>query len=414
VCRGSRQNAKSAGFDDGCSISIHLPFSPFSRSHSLDQPSTSESGPIDAPKAVSDVRVEPLPLPPGFVWDDCDVTSEGVLDEVHDLLVHHYVEDDDNMFRFAYSRPFLRWALMAPGYRTSWMCGVRAASDADGKKGKLLAFISAIPLGVRVTDIEVNMVEINFLCVHKKLRSKRLAPVLIKEITRRVNLCGIWQAVYTAGVLLPKPMAKCTYWHRPLDIQKLIKVKFSQPNPRRTMARAIKLYQVPSAPTVEGLREMKPEDVDVVTSMLREYLVRFKLAPRLTEEDVRHWLVHQEGVVSSYVVEDPQTKELTDFLSFYTLPSTVIGNPEYSEMKAAYMFYMVPGKHSVEELTRQLLILAKRSGHDVVNALDLLDNTTEMFEKLKFGQGDGTLHYYLYNWRVGHELMPKEVGLIML
>jgi hypothetical protein len=32
------------------------------------------------------------------------------------------------------------------------------------------------------------MVEINFLCVHKRLRSKRLAPVLIKEITRRVNL----------------------------------------------------------------------------------------------------------------------------------------------------------------------------------------------------------------------------------
>ena len=37
------------------------------------------------------------------------------------------------------------------------------------------------------------MVEINFLCVHKKLRTKRLAPVLIKEITRRVNLEGVWQ-----------------------------------------------------------------------------------------------------------------------------------------------------------------------------------------------------------------------------
>lgn len=36
-------------------------------------------------------------------------------------------------------------------------------------------------------------VEINFLCVHKKLRAKRLAPVLIKEVTRRVNLMGIWQ-----------------------------------------------------------------------------------------------------------------------------------------------------------------------------------------------------------------------------
>jgi hypothetical protein len=53
------------------------------------------------------------------------------------------------------------------------------------------------------------MVEINFLCVHKKLRSKRLAPVLIKEITRRVNLNGIFQAVYTAGVILPSLVSKC-------------------------------------------------------------------------------------------------------------------------------------------------------------------------------------------------------------
>ena len=56
---------------------------------------------------------------------------------------------------------------------------------------------------------EKAMVEINFLCVHKKLRSKRLAPVLIREITRRVNCKGIFQAVYTAGVVLPKPVGTC-------------------------------------------------------------------------------------------------------------------------------------------------------------------------------------------------------------
>ncbi len=55
------------------------------------------------------------------------------------------------------------------------------------------------------------MVEINFLCVHKKLRSKRVAPVLIREITRRVNLEDIFQAVYTAGVVLPKPVSTCRY-----------------------------------------------------------------------------------------------------------------------------------------------------------------------------------------------------------
>jgi glycylpeptide N-tetradecanoyltransferase len=60
------------------------------------------------------------------------------------------------------------------------------------------------------------MVEINFLCVHKGLREHRLAPILIKEITRRVNLTNVWQAVYTAGVLLPRPIAKCRYFSHSL------------------------------------------------------------------------------------------------------------------------------------------------------------------------------------------------------
>lgn len=51
----------------------------------------------------------------------------------------------------------------------------------------------------------------NYLCVHKKIRSKRLAPVLIKELTRRVNRHDGWQAVYTAGTCIPTPITKATY-----------------------------------------------------------------------------------------------------------------------------------------------------------------------------------------------------------
>lgn len=43
------------------------------------------------------------------------------------------------------------------------------------------------------------------------LRSKRVAPVLIREITRRVNQQKIFQAVYTAGVVLPKPVGVCRW-----------------------------------------------------------------------------------------------------------------------------------------------------------------------------------------------------------
>lgn len=60
----------------------------------------------------------------------------------------------------------------------------------------MVGFITGIPVHVHVGDAKMKMAEINFLCVHKKLRSNRLAPVLIKEVTRRVHLRNIWQAVY--------------------------------------------------------------------------------------------------------------------------------------------------------------------------------------------------------------------------
>ena len=75
-----------------------------------------------------------------------------------------------------------------------------------------------------VEDAQMKMAEVNFLCVHKKMRSHRLAPVLIKEVTRRVNLRNIWQAVYTAGVLIPTPISKAQYFHRSLNPKKLIEI----------------------------------------------------------------------------------------------------------------------------------------------------------------------------------------------
>lgn len=106
---------------------------------------------------------------------------------MYDLLTQNYVEDDDNMFRFDYSIKFLQWALTPPGYKKDWLFGVRG-----GKKNKLFGFISGIPVHMTVNGKKILMAEINFLCVHKQLRTKKLAPTLIREVTRRVNRCNIW------------------------------------------------------------------------------------------------------------------------------------------------------------------------------------------------------------------------------
>ena len=143
--------------------------------------------PIDVDKTVAEVKDQAFNLPAGFVWSDVDISDNAQAHEVYELLTQNYVEDDDNMFRFDYSVPFLQWALTPPGYYKEWLFGVRG-----GKKNKLFGFISGIPVHLNVRGKKVLMAEINFLCVHKSLRTKRLAPVLIKEVTRRVNLHNIW------------------------------------------------------------------------------------------------------------------------------------------------------------------------------------------------------------------------------
>lgn len=313
------------------------------------------------------------------------------------------------MFRFDYSREFLRWALLPPGYLPQLHVGVRAA-----KSRKLVAFITGVPANISVHGQAVPMVEINFLCIHKKLRSKRLAPVLIKEITRRVNLTGVWQAVYTAGVKLPTPMAMNRYYHRSLNPKKLIDVGFSRLPRNMSMARTILRFRVAAEPKTPGVRAMEPRDCEAAHALLVDYFRRrdFKLHQNFSLDEFAHMLLPRKGVVSSYVVEDPESGKITDFFSFYSLPSSIIGNPDHQTLFAAYNYYTVAAKTPLKDLMGDALILAKSEGFDVFNALDLMDNST-FLEELRFGRGDGELHYYVYNWRPS-PCKPEEVALVLL
>lgn len=95
----------------------------------------------------------------------------------------HYVEDSEGIFRFEYSVELIRWVLCGPDHIKDWHVGLR-----NSKSKKLLGFISGTPCKLNINKNVVKMAEINFLCVNRKLRTKRMAPVLIKEVTRRVNL----------------------------------------------------------------------------------------------------------------------------------------------------------------------------------------------------------------------------------
>jgi len=217
------------------------------------------------------------------------------------------------------------------------------------------------------------------------------------------------------------------------------------------------MNKLPSTPQladpIHGLREMEEDDVAAVAGLFGRYMLGFEMAPIMTMEEVRHqflsgrgeghkekqdWGTRREGQVTwSYVVENPETHEITDFFSFYSLPSTVINQNKHKLLEAAYLFYYATDvafqkssendgrlKKRLEMLVGDALIIASHANFDVFNALTLMDNA-QFLKDLKFGPGDGFLNFYLYNWRTApiagvdlkaKAVMPtgKGVGVVML
>jgi glycylpeptide N-tetradecanoyltransferase len=122
--------------------------------------------------------------------------------------------------------------------------------------------------------------------------------------------------------------------------------------------------------------------------------------------------------------QDPETHKITDCISFYSLPSTVIGHAKYPTLHAAYTFYYAtdkafpPADASAESsssattdivrtrdqrdaiaerlklLVEDLLSVAKKADFDVMNSLTTLDSNM-FLQHHKFGMGNGFLSAWL-------------------
>ncbi|XP_023254346.1 glycylpeptide N-tetradecanoyltransferase 2-like [Seriola lalandi dorsalis] len=349
-------------------------------------------------------RKEPYSLPEGFSWDSLDLSSCTVLKELCTLLNENYMEDDDNTIRFNFTVEYLQWALQPPNWLAQWHCAVRV----DTNK-KLVGFIAAVPADVRVYETQKRMVQVKFLCVHKKLRLKRMTPVLIRELTRRVNQQGLRQAVYTAGIVLPTPLSSCRFWHRPLNPRKLMEVSYPGLRQNMNLQRAVKFNRLPEVTMTKGLRPMTKKDVVGIHSLLQTNSSKFHLSPVLTLQEVEHWLLPREKVIDTYVVEGDDGT-LTDVVSFYSVSCKVLNHPVHTDLRAAHLLYIAASATDLAELMEDTVVLAKSKASDIFFALDVMDNK-DFLEKLKFSNSDKSLHYYLYNWACPN-MSPDKVGLV--
>jgi glycylpeptide N-tetradecanoyltransferase len=119
--------------------------------------------------------------------------------------------------------------------------------------------------------------------------------------------------------VIPTPISTCRYYHRTLNVPKLVDAKFTYVPRGMTIARMVRQFKVPSTPALSraGLREMEERDVPAVAELYRRYMEHFDMIPLLKEDDDLHQFLSGRGkgeresstgrrrgqVVWTYVVE---------------------------------------------------------------------------------------------------------------
>lgn len=347
-------------------------------------------GPIDEKFTIDTNQAN---LPKNYTWSSYDITNKTHLSKITRFLKRNYVADDK--FSLYYSEDFLLWALTPPNYIADLFIGV------ETDKGIPVGFIAGIPTKNRINYNVIDCIEVNFLCVHKKLRNKKLTVRLIQEMMRVSNMHGYKHSFYTTSKHIHHPICTAQYYHRILNAKKLVDVGYINKD-------TVDQHDINMELLNDNMIKMEEKHVEMTYHHFNQFIMHhYDFHPVYTLEEFKHIFYNNQFVKSYVLVEN---EKVVDFISYYVLPSLIKNNNK--QINTAYLYYYTTTNTSLLLLMSDLLVVAKADRMDMLNMLNIMDNSS-MIEPLKFKEGTGILNYNVYNWQTS-DIPSTRIGKMIV
>ncbi len=357
-------------------------------------------------KNIESIKKIPYDLPfinetNSLSWYQFNFDLESDLDLFTDFLNKYYCDDNSGNFKLTYPKYFLKWFICQPGYYKDLIIGIKYNNN-------IIATIVGIPIYVNVFKYLMKQVEINFLCIDDQYRGYGLAPLLIKEVTRRTNLHDIWQAIYTTYLNLPNNLCKINYYHRNINTIKLLETNFCVLNGNK-LDNFLDFHKINEPIKQIRLEKLTIDNARQVCYMLNDFLKKYNIYQYFSYEQFIHHFLDNNYMHSYITIEN---KVITNFISFYVIPNKIINNKLYDTINKAYLYYYFNYTESLFDIVNNILAIIKNLNIDVVDCLDIFDYKN-IFNDLKFTEGNGYINYYLYNWKCP-QITNNMLGLSMV
>ena len=311
-----------------------------------------EIGPIQS----LEHRDKPYTLMKGYMWNKLeynDIKEIFLLNEGH---ISYCLER------------FCRWVTLHPFFKKDFFIAVRSEVTHNPQ---LVGFSLCYPFTMQfgeITSLPVinlkNGMSLRY-CNHQILNT------MYKEAMRIANLYDISQAVLThLPTRIIKPFARLSLWQ----------FEFCLPLPRNNI-------QTPR------WRKMKKKDITRALDLANKYTSQFEIRQVFkSKSEFSHYFLcpNIPDYISTYVVEDQQTGEITDMIGFRVEILT-------ESLTCAYITAIISTRTPVRQLIADLLICAKQTKAQKLQTLQF-GLKEEVFKDLHFFSWPHYRYWYPYNF----------------
>ena len=387
-----------------------------------------------------DPIIEKPKIPSGYSTSILDINSDKDLDELMILLNNHYVGNDS--FRMQYTKEHIKLFLNYPSAKKYGNISVKLYHN-----DKLVGFIGSSVRTFMINQVEYMMAESDFLSLHTSERKKGFVQLLIDELIYKTQQYALTMNLpipligfYTGSRYLPKPFTSTTYYHRPINFEKLYKCGFVDKEEVNNMIGTKKFYDIPAS-IKKNFRPLREEDIEPLVEHLNSNaLEKYDLVEKFNIEDFKYYYL-DSPLVHAYVFVDEEDDEIIeDFVALYELHSATsyidIVQKQITEMsgpkgakkmrkrkieaevtkhdiiKTLYVDYYTQDSVTKLELFQEMARLAKKLDMDVINSLNIFE-AGDSLKEYKFLHGSGHLYYYYLNYKQ-MDLSTTRIGKMIL
>lgn len=331
-----------------------------------------------------------LSLPDNFKCMSFNPQNEDECIIICNLLAENYIEDPKNKFRYDYRPSFMYWYLKS---FITHNIGIL-------ENNELVGFICGRLNNIMLCNSIKKFVEIDFLCIHKRVRNNKLCPILIQQLYKSFRNNNIYadDCIFTSEYkftnndkfIKANDITFVKYYTRFLNIKKLIDAEYII---TKTDIKIIKnIYSLQNTKT--NIKLIKVEninnDIDKCYELYNSYFKKFDLYQVLTKDEFITKFINDNIIIYKLV---DINNNILDFISYYTLDVFVL--KKNMKINDAYLFYYTNTNNYLKLMVEKLLDILKNNNIDTLIATNIMDTTNVILNELKFVETNDSTNYFL-------------------